>query len=181
MAKIATHTAARTPVSARLGKGCNKEHAHWLPCPRSCCCKSSICRVANARPAGSPFLFRVPCSVFRVPCFVFCISCFVLCALQLSLLQSKAHDVDPLNRLSAMRVCCKGFQPACCFWLAATGPGVLPALLLAATAAALFQMVCNVQIAHAPPACQHVRLGHLFTASAASAAFAAPHAWPRLA
>ena len=28
---VATHPAARV---ARCGKGCNKEHAHWLPCPR---------------------------------------------------------------------------------------------------------------------------------------------------
>ena len=67
-------------LSARSDKGCNKERGQWLPCPKGCCCKSSICHVANARRAGSPF-----------------VPCFVLCALQLLALQSKAYDVKPLN------------------------------------------------------------------------------------
>ena len=51
--------------------------------PQGLLCKSSICRVANARRAGSPFVL-----------------CFVLCALQLLPLQSSAHDVKTLNSLS---------------------------------------------------------------------------------
>ena len=55
--------------------------------PEGLLCKDSICRVANACRAARPFLFRVPC--------------FVLYALQQLLLQSKAHDVNTLNRLLA--------------------------------------------------------------------------------
>ena len=83
----------RTPQSRLpvLAAGCNKEHGHWLPCPKACCCKSSFCRVANACRAGSPFLFFVfcflfcvLCFVFRVSCFVFRVSCFVFRALRLA-------------------------------------------------------------------------------------------------
>ena len=63
--------------------------------PEGLLCKSSVYRVANACRAGSPLLFRVPCSVFRVPCSV-------LCALQLPPLQSKAHDAKTLSRLSGV-------------------------------------------------------------------------------
>ena len=80
-----------------LAAGRNKEHGHWLPCPKGCCCKSSFCRVANAHRAGSPFLFRIPF--------------FVLCALQLLPLQGKAHDVKPLSKLLGGRrqsVCTHG-------------------------------------------------------------------------
>ena len=65
--------------------------------PKGLPCKSGICRVANARRAARPFLFRIP---FFVPC-----------ALQLLPLQGKAHDVKPLNRLLGGRrqsVCTHG-------------------------------------------------------------------------
>ena len=61
---VATHTAAR---AARCGKECNKEHAHWLPCPRSCCCKRQHLPCCQYLPGRQPARF---CSVFRVPCSV---------------------------------------------------------------------------------------------------------------
>ena len=50
MARGSTLTAARTPVSARLGKGCNKEPGHCSLAPRVAAVKGSICRVAKAAP-----------------------------------------------------------------------------------------------------------------------------------
>ena len=57
-------------------------------------CKSSICRVANACRAGSPF-----------------VPCFVLCVLQLLPVQSRTHDAKALSRLLGGRrqsVCTHG-------------------------------------------------------------------------
>ena len=87
MAGIATHTAAR---AARFDKGCNKEHGHWLPCPKGCFAKAAFTVLQML--AGQVARF---CSVFRVPCSV-------LCALQLPPLQSKAHDAKTLSRLSGV-------------------------------------------------------------------------------
>ena len=57
MAGIATHTAAR---AARFGKGCNKEHGHWLPCPKGCFAKAAFTVLQML--AGQVARF---CSVFR--------------------------------------------------------------------------------------------------------------------
>ena len=77
-----------------LGKGCNKEHAHWLPCPKVCCCKRQHLPCCQCLPGRQPARFycvlRVACCVLRV---VLRISCLVLCALPLLPSQSKATNV----------------------------------------------------------------------------------------
>ena len=91
MARVARHTAART---ARPGKGAqhnggSKEHGHLLPCPKGCLAKAASAVLQML--AGQIARF-VPCSV--------------LGALQLLPLQSKAHDVKPLNRLQELAQVC---------------------------------------------------------------------------
>ena len=55
---VATHPAAR---AARCGKGCNKEHAHWLSCPKGCCCKRQHLPCCQCLPGRQP----VFCFVLR--------------------------------------------------------------------------------------------------------------------
>ena len=172
------HRSQGCPSLLGLGKGATKS----LPIG----CLARGVAAAKAASAVLQMLGRQAarfCSVFRVPCSVFCVLYFVFRALRLAAIAFAKQGARCGSFEQTLgHACLLQGVPACMLFLACRNwPGLLPALLLAATAAALFQMVCNVQIAHAPPACQHVRLEHLFTASAASAAFAAPHAWPRLA
>ena len=45
-----------------LGKGCNKEHGHWLPCPKVCRCKRQHLPCCQCLPGRQP---ARSCSVFR--------------------------------------------------------------------------------------------------------------------
>ena len=59
MARGSTHTTAKT---AHFGKRCNKEHAHWLPCPRLALQKQHL-----------------PCAG-QAARFLFCVACFAPCS-----------------------------------------------------------------------------------------------------
>ena len=162
MARGSTHTAARAPVSARLGKGCNKEPGHCSLAPRVAAVKGSICRVAKAAP-GRQQPVR---SVFR--------------ALRLAAIAFAKQGTRCGSFEQALsHACLLQGVPACMLFLACRNwPGRVACIAAGSDRGGPFSDACNVQIAHAPPASQHVRLRLFFTASAA---FAAPHAWPRLA
>ena len=99
------HSAHGSQGCPCLGKGCNKEHAHWLPCPKVCCCKRQHLPCCQCLPGRQPARF---CS-FCVACFAPCRYC--LCKARPPMCADELHGYALSNtHTAALSVCATGWR-----------------------------------------------------------------------